>query len=121
MQVETHWQDVLESLQGIGVPCRLAMGIADILHEAGFTGPAEAQGAAVLPRKCPRPRSAFRANIDQEIENVMPQLWCRHDRRGAQPEHQRRQTAYQYGRLAVLNHIPEAQGTLVLTPSQRVG
>jgi hypothetical protein len=75
MQVETHWQDVLESLQGIGVPCRLAMGIADILHEAGFTGPAEAQGAAVLPRKCPRPRSVFRANIDQEIENVMPQLW----------------------------------------------
>ena len=97
------------------------MGIVDILHEAGFTGPAEAQGAAVLPRKYPRPRSVSWANIGQEIENVLPQLWCRHDRRDAQPGHQRRQAAYLYGRLAVLNHIPEAQGTLVLTPSQRVG
>lgn len=100
-------QQVIKSLTAAEVPEVIAIGIADVLAEAGF------KQLAVRPYQASRPSLL----LFPPIAKTLPALVLSHDQRIELPAQKRQHNMYAYTRLVAKSC---QENVLILTPQDRV-
>ena len=122
-KANTHRFHVIESMTSAGIPDALAIGIVNVLADAGFSQLSELEeldrsksNIVTLVQTTPNPTFTHFLRFPPVIE-ILPTLLLRHDQRVTDPERKRRSTSHAYARFAVKS---STEHVLILTQAERV-